>query len=424
MEAIKKFFKGLFHLLLIAALCCGIWYFAAGPKTIPAPYIDFGGERIAYTQQHWRTPVFFGYLYKDVKGKGSEEAELGQLEPAQLRLSVPEGYSCSVTLDKEGEHYFSGGVDDFNKQVWDNGSYRMNVDLRKEQDELSDWLQLDYAFSYTVDVRPSAAFSAESAMQGDIITVYVNTGRSDELPTISTDLGKPVFASLGNRNYVSYVPVGFAQTPGEYDIYVSAGGEDFVGHVSVREREYEVQELTIDEEVAASTTGSTANIDYAQKIKPTLFTAEKEIYWSGLFVQPVQGPITTEFGIFRYVNGSEKAQRHTGIDIAAPEGTPVPASNSGKVVYAGDTISTGGSVVIDHGCGLKSFYYHLSSVDVKTGDVVSKGDVIGKVGSTGFATGPHLHFEVKIGEYPVSPWELFDGTSSIYSGPESAGLVM
>lgn len=415
MEAVKKFFKTLLLLLLIAAMGLGIWHFAAPVREQAAPYIEFAGERIGFTSARFRTPTLFGYLRKDSIRAGSQELDLGKLDPSQLTLEIPEGYECSLVVKKEGEQYFSGGADDFARQSFDNGDYTITVTLHCDETQETDWASFFYVVDYTVDIRPSAVFSAEKALQGDIITVLVNTGRSDAEPTISTDLGKPVFAPLGNRNYVSYVPVGFAQTPGEYEIKVSAGGESFTGKVTVEEREYTVQNLTIDEETVANTTGAGASIDYAQKITPTLYTSEKDILWDGLFIQPIEGTITTEFGLYRYTNGSSRAERHTGIDIAAAEGTPVPASNSGKVVYAGDVISTGGSVVIEHGCGLKTYYYHLSSVDVKTGDVVSKGDIIGKVGSTGYATGPHLHFEVKLGEYALSPWELFDGSSSIYS---------
>ncbi len=129
------------------------------------------------------------------------------------------------------------------------------------------------------------------------------------------------------------------------------------------------------------------------------------------------GRISTEFGLYRYTNGSKTPTRHTGIDIAAAEGTNVPASNDGRVVFAGDVIITGNTVVIEHGGGLKTYYFHLSSINTKEGDMVEQGDVIGRVGSTGYATGPHLHFEVKLGEFPLSPWPLFDGSSSIYSNP-------
>ena len=134
----------------------------------------------------------------------------------------------------------------------------------------------------------------------------------------------------------------------------------------------------------------------------------------------MEGTITSSFGLYRYINGSTTASRHQGIDIAAPEGTPVPASNRGQVVFADFVIMTGNTVVIEHGAGLKTIYMHLSEIDCAEGDIVEQGDIIGLVGSTGYSTGPHLHFEVRIGDQSVSPWPLIDGTSDIY-GEEKKG---
>ena len=95
---------------------------------------------------------------------------------------------------------------------------------------------------------------------------------------------------------------------------------------------------------------------------------------------------------------------HTGIDIGAPAGTSIKAVADGTVIFAGWLGAYGNATVIDHGGGISSMYAHQSSILVKENQDVKKGDVIGKVGSTGWSTGPHLHFEVRKDGDPINPW--------------------
>ena len=133
------------------------------------------------------------------------------------------------------------------------------------------------------------------------------------------------------------------------------------------------------------------------------------------FLQPVEGRISTPYGVLRYVNGSTTPERHGGIDIAAALGTPVLCPADGVIEYAGFLQLSGNTIVLEHGGGLKSYFYHMDSLDVATGDRVTQGSKLGEVGTTGYSTGPHLHYEVKIGRESVSPWPLFDGSSSIFA---------
>ncbi|WP_343281823.1 M23 family metallopeptidase, partial [Ligaoa zhengdingensis] len=98
----------------------------------------------------------------------------------------------------------------------------------------------------------------------------------------------------------------------------------------------------------------------------------------------------------------------SGIDIAAAAGTPVAAAGSGRVLFADFIQLTGNTVIIEHGFGVKSWYYHMQSLDVAEGDMVKQGDPIGKVGSTGFSTGPHLHFCMSVNNVFTNPWTAFE----------------
>lgn len=131
--------------------------------------------------------------------------------------------------------------------------------------------------------------------------------------------------------------------------------------------------------------------------------------WKGGFLEPVHGTISGRFGSRRIINGQPR-KPHSGEDIAAPEGAPVLAMNDGMVRLTADHFFSGKGVIVDHGLGLFSMYFHLSSVDVKQGQVVQRGQVIGKVGSTGRATGPHLHWGVRLNGARVDPYSLLDLT--------------
>ncbi len=125
--------------------------------------------------------------------------------------------------------------------------------------------------------------------------------------------------------------------------------------------------------------------------------------WRGAWISPTRGTPSSPYGRRRYINGKWWGQ-HNGSDIKAPSGTPILASNSGRVVLA-EYLPTlrGNCVVIDHGCNVFSLYLHASKLDVRVGQSVAKGQRIARVGTTGFSTGAHLHWEVRIGWEPVDP---------------------
>jgi murein DD-endopeptidase MepM/ murein hydrolase activator NlpD len=120
------------------------------------------------------------------------------------------------------------------------------------------------------------------------------------------------------------------------------------------------------------------------------------------FVLPLRGAITSRFG-FRRHPIFRLRQFHQGLDIAAPRGTPVAAASGGRVLFAGWYGGYGKLVVLDHGQGLSSLYGHLSVILVRPGQIVTRGQVLGRVGSTGYSTGPHLHYEIRQNGRPVNP---------------------
>lgn len=119
-------------------------------------------------------------------------------------------------------------------------------------------------------------------------------------------------------------------------------------------------------------------------------------------LKPAEGPYSSAFGLKRFFNGQAR-KPHSGIDIAAPEGAPIKAPANGTIVLTGDFFFNGNSVFIDHGQGLISMMCHMSRIDVKEGDVIKQGDLIGAVGKTGRATGPHLHWTVSLNNARVNP---------------------
>ena len=127
---------------------------------------------------------------------------------------------------------------------------------------------------------------------------------------------------------------------------------------------------------------------------------------------PVKGRVSGEFGRRRVFNGQPR-RPHSGIDIAAPTGTPVLAPTSGQVIGVGDYFFNGKTLFIDHGQGLITMFCHLSAIDVSIGDWVEQGSPVAKVGSTGRSTGPHLHWTLSLNDARIEPHLLLPQLSDL-----------
>jgi murein DD-endopeptidase MepM/ murein hydrolase activator NlpD len=151
--------------------------------------------------------------------------------------------------------------------------------------------------------------------------------------------------------------------------------------------------------------------EYSDAMKVYNSKSEK-LYWSEDFIYPLNSKITSNFGTKRVYNGKLKSY-HSGTDFRAKNNTPIIASNSGIVRIAQNRFYAGNSIIIDHGHGVYSCYFHLNKMNFKVGDFIKKGEVLGLSGNTGRSTGPHLHFAFRIHGIQVDPLQAIEALNAI-----------
>ena len=423
MEKAKKLNKVAIAALILIIVGAGVVAYAYATTSVregAPPAVTFAGQTALPAQSTWSEPVLGGLLERHKTKEAPEENKsLGLLDTKAPLLEIEGGdkeQEARLTILSESVLVFEGTAEEYKEFAFsENGDYSVLLNISSPSTAEHSKEDLVYELSFELKVEPKILFSSDRALQGDILAVYVNRGFEEEIPHIETDLGTPVFLPFSADTYIAYVPVNYAQNLGKWELAVSLGDVEQTQSVIVTARNYAVQHMTISQDTVDSTMNNPEGPkNWAERIKVLWDTYDEEKYWTETFLQPCFARISTEFGLFRYTNNNPNPSRHTGIDIAAEEDTPIQASNSGRVVRAEAIIYTGNTVVIEHGGGLKTYYYHMNALNVKEGDMVERGQIIGTVGSTGYSTGAHLHFEVKIGRNSLSPWELFDGSSELY----------
>lgn len=215
----------------------------------------------------------------------------------------------------------------------------------------------------------------------------------------------PRFYPRGDR-LVGLIGVPAWTDPGEHTLNLSWPGGAWAATLTVAPTPFPEDHLEVAAEQESTLYDPRVAHDI-RRLREARAQSHPAPLWQGPFLMPAEGRLTTDFGEVRFVNGVPNGW-HSGIDIAAPTGTPIAAAAAGKVALADSLTLTGNSVIIDHGLNLFSVYYHLDELHVGTGDAVEPGQLIGAMGSTGFSTGPHLHFTVSVGTTPVSPWLFLD----------------
>ena len=244
-----------------------------------------------------------------------------------------------------------------------------------------------------------------------------------------TDIDSLVFKSEPELNYtpkfyqdgdfvVALVPIGLETeyTP-NYVFTLTSGGVTDQLTLTVKEREAKAKlYYPASAELISRPRTAATLLAFEQAMKSVVDTNEATRYWEGTFTAPLNRTINTGFGRTRVLSATGTEYVHTGVDYIANIGDQVMATNAGKVVYVGEQTVSGKLVVVDHGCGLKSWYMHMSEITVNVGDVVEKGATLGIVGNTGFTIGTFLHYELTVNGIPVSPYSLIDNGIKMYIG--------
>ena len=245
---------------------------------------------------------------------------------------------------------------------------------------------------------------------GDIVLVV--GGETAEAPEAAEFLGQryPVLRSPGGSSYF-LLAVDLDTEPGRYPLKViSQGGVLRVLEMEVQEREYPVEELILPRAMVTPPEEVLDRIAAERKAAAEVYrTSSLSPLWTPPFRRPVEGEPSGNFGRRRVLNGRPRSP-HTGEDYSAPRGAEVRSVARGRIRMARDLYYSGKTLLVDHGAGLVSQYFHLDEMLASEGEVVEKGALIGRVGSTGRVTGPHLHFGLRLFGSRVDPsqiWELF-----------------
>jgi hypothetical protein len=245
--------------------------------------------------------------------------------------------------------------------------------------------RVDPGAAVTIRVRPTAALTA---LRIDGHDRPVSTERQ------------------GDGSWIALVPVPLGANPGQrrWQLTGTAADGSQAGAIvtlTVNPETRLVQDVFLPEQTLALATPENQRAE--AEIVGQAYALQTERKWTQTWARPLEARMTAGYGVgFRYRPGGP-VSFHRGVDFAAPAGAPVAAANAGVVAIAGGFTIRGGLVIIDHGLGVTSEYMHLSGILVQEGQRVSRGQVIGQLGGTGFASGPHLHWEIRVRGESVDP---------------------
>jgi Peptidase family M23 len=261
----------------------------------------------------------------------------------------------------------------------------------------------------TLMPAPGLDIAARSrAMQpGELVVVTMTTGeRVDHMTVRAFDRDIPAFR-VDDRTWRALVGIDLDVKPGTYAVTATTAGHARTTYdLVVTPKTFRTRRLTVDEAFVTPPASEEARIARdARLLERTWASSDRERLWSVPFVRPVPGEANSAFGTRSIFNGKPRSA-HGGADLLSPGGTPIHAPNAGRVAVAGDLYYSGNTVIIDHGLGLFSLLAHMSVIDVKEGDRVNAGDILGRVGATGRVTGPHLHWAVRAAGARVDPLSL------------------
>lgn len=249
--------------------------------------------------------------------------------------------------------------------------------------------------------------SAEAVGIGETFAIRVFAPEAGSGAVVANGVSSPLLAEDGGTLFgVVGIPLNAALGTTELLLTLR---DDFGTVIEERAVPFEivtvdrpVDYLALTEEQGAVLTPGAAVLE-ARLRNEQFLSFDRQRRWDGLFLVPVQGYPTTEFGQGRSINGGPFGGFHSGADIANEAGTPIRAAAAGRVAWTGEMPIRGNSVIVDHGGGVKTGYHHLQAILVEVGQAVTPGMVLGEMGSTGLSTGPHLHWELTIYGVNVDP---------------------
>ena len=386
------------------------------------PVLTLSGEyKVKPTAAQWMYKNTTGnFVASDTTALMADGAQSFDLEGGfALEFSeVPDSFNVKVS-DYKGEELYNGSYDNIASLRLDEGA-KVSVEVEGkwyEDDARTYYGELVYKFDAVVSAPAEFYPGVTSIAAGEFLSI---TGMNIKDPAKITFASEPsieyepVFiADADAPEYVrALVPFKTTITPGTYVLTLGYAGTTQDINIEVTERTINTRESGVDEGTVTLYYTDSAIEAFEKETAPAAENVTGKKQWDGYFLQgETFDAITFGFGHVRTISSANASYNHPGVDYSAGADRDVPAWNNGTVVFSGVLELTGYTVIIDHGFGLKTWYWHMSKTTVNVGDEVKRGDVIGKTGKTGLTDQNGVHIGMSVCDVFVSPYATWsDGT--------------